>query len=78
MAMVSSATLLLSSVSGEMRGRVMGVRGLAVAALPLGNLMAGALTQRAGAPFTLMVFAGIAAVLMAGVLLSAPHLRRAG
>ncbi len=75
-AMVSSATVLLTSVSGEMRGRVMGLRGLAVTTLPAGSLVAGALTERFGAPMTMMLFGVAGVVLMGGVLLTAPRLRR--
>jgi MFS family permease len=75
-AMVSTATLLMTSVSDEMRGRVMGMRGLAVTTLLVGNLVSGALTERYGAPFTVMVFGGLAVLLMGGVLFSTPGIRR--
>lgn len=74
--MVSSTTLLLRSVSDEMRGRVMGVRGLAVATLPFGNLLAGALIGRLGAPFTLMMYSAACVVLIVGMVSIAPGLRR--
>ena len=75
-AMVSTATLLMTSVSDEMRGRVMGMRGLAVTTLLVGNLVSGALTERYGAPFTLTVFGGLAILLMGSVLFSTPGIRR--
>ncbi|MCI0440564.1 MAG: MFS transporter [Chloroflexi bacterium] len=48
--MVTMAMLLLSATSPELRGRVMGVRSLAVYGLPLGLLISGALADALGAP----------------------------
>ena len=54
--LVTMATLLLKTISPEMRGRVMGARALAVYALPLGLITAGLLADSFGAPFTLAIF----------------------
>jgi len=44
------ATLILSNTSQSMRGRVMGLRTGVVISLPIGNLLAGAVAERFGAP----------------------------
>lgn len=75
-AIVSSSSLLLGLVSEEMRGRVMGLRGLAVTTMLVGNLVAGALTEQFGAPSTLVLFGGLGTLFMGITLLSAPRLRR--
>jgi Na+/melibiose symporter-like transporter len=50
--------LLLGVVPEHMRGRVMGLRSLAVYGLPFGLLAAGAMAERVGAPLTLAIVAG--------------------
>ena len=69
-------TLLLHRAAPEMRGRVMGIRGLAIIPLFGGNLVGGALTGWLGAPTALAIFgaAGILSVLAIGLRL--PALRR--
>ena len=52
-AMSTMAVSLLHEASAEFRGRVMGVRMLAVYGLPIGLLVAGALIEEFGAPTTL-------------------------
>jgi MFS family permease len=55
-AMVSMAVSLLSAAGHRFRGRVMGVRTLAVYGLPLGLLASGALIQRVGYPVTVSLY----------------------
>ncbi len=51
--MVTMSITLLAVASPEFRGRVMGVRSLAVYGLPIGLLIAGALANLYGAPFAI-------------------------
>ncbi len=53
--MVTMSMLLLSVTSSEIRGRVMGLRSLAVYGLPLGLLGSGFLAEILGAPLALVV-----------------------
>ena len=57
--MVAMTTLLLSVTPSDMRGRVMGLRSLAVYGLPLGLLASGALADLFGAPTALAINGGI-------------------
>jgi sugar phosphate permease len=70
------ATLILSHTAPSMRGRVMGLRTGVIIALPIGNVVAGALTERFSAPLAQGGYAVAAALLMLIVLLRAPGLRR--
>jgi len=56
-AMISMAASLLASAGAEFRGRVMGVRTLAVHGLPLGLMGSGFLIERLGYPLTITVSA---------------------
>ena len=56
-AMIGVAATLLTGAEPRLRGRVMGVRTLAIYGLPLGLLLAGLLIDRLGFPFTNMLFA---------------------
>jgi predicted MFS family arabinose efflux permease len=56
--MVTLAVLLLRVTADKFRGRVMGVRMLAIYSLPLGLLIAGALIERIGFRWTASLFAG--------------------
>ena len=58
-AMISMSTSLLSAADDRFRGRVMGVRMLAVYGLPLGLMAAGALVERIGFPGTITVYSVI-------------------
>jgi len=62
MAMVTTTAFLLRLAPPEMRGRVMGIRGLAILPLFWGNLAGGALTGWLGAQ-TALVILGAAGVL---------------
>lgn len=68
-AMISMAASLLAAAGAEFRGRVMGVRTLAVYGLPVGLTAAGFLIERIGYPLTISVSA--AAGLLGTVLIAA-------
>lgn len=68
-AMISMAASLLAAAGAEFRGRVMGVRTLAVYGLPVGLMAAGFLIERIGYPLTISVSA--AAGLLGTVLIAA-------
>ena len=70
------ATLILSSTSQEMRGRVMGLRTGVVVSLPLGNFLAGAVAERFGGPVAQGAYAVIAIVMMLIIVALVPGLRR--
>jgi hypothetical protein len=55
--MVNLDTLLLRLPPAELRGRIMGVRSMAVYGLPMGLLLVGALADILGAPAALFVIA---------------------
>jgi len=61
--------MLLSRSSSDMRGRIMGLRSLAVAPLFLGSMLSGAAAEEIGAPLTTLVCALIG---VAGALGVAP------
>jgi hypothetical protein len=50
---------MLRSASDEMRGRVMGMRMLAIWGLPLGLVAAGPIIEHWGYPATTLLYAGI-------------------
>src|SRR5262249_22142305 len=56
--MVSLVVVLMGEASAPFRGRVMGVRMLAIYGLPLGLLAAGALVERLGFTETIMLYCG--------------------
>ena len=70
------ATLILSNTAQSMRGRVMGLRTGVVISLPVGNLLAGAAAERLGAPLAQGAYAAVAIVIMLGIVLLAPGMRR--
>lgn len=57
--MTPLAAVMLRSASDEMRGRVMGMRMLAIWGLPLGLLAAGPVIERFGYPAITLLYAGI-------------------
>ena len=67
--LVSMSTLLLSIPGPEIRGRVMGLRSLAVYGLPLGLLASGALADLMGAPVTFAISGGMGIILGVAILL---------
>ena len=70
------ATLILSSTSQPMRGRVMGLRTGVVISLPVGNLLAGAAAERFGAPVAQGAYAVVAILLMLCIVALVPSVRR--
>ena len=63
LAMTSMSVLLLALVEPEFRGRLLGVRILAVYGLPIGLLLMGALTEWGSVRWTIWIFAGCGLVL---------------
>jgi len=74
--MVTRSALLQTTVSPEMRGRIVGFWRLIWGLAPLGTLPAGALADRWGAPWTVSVQALISLAMFGGLLLAVPRLRR--
>jgi predicted MFS family arabinose efflux permease len=60
--MVSLAVILMRTSSPQFRGRVMGVRMLAIYSLPLGLLAAGLLIERIGYNATASIYAAVGLV----------------
>jgi hypothetical protein len=73
-AMVTMSTVLLGTAQTEFRGRVMGVRMMAVYGLPLGLLLGGYLSEQFGVPHTLTLLAVLGLALTAGAALRWPAL----
>jgi predicted MFS family arabinose efflux permease len=65
MCLTNITIMLLSTSTRDMRGRVMGLRSLAVAPLFLGSMLSGAAAEEWGAPMTTVICAliGIAGTL---------------
>jgi hypothetical protein len=61
-AMISMAVILLNTVSERLRGRIMGVRMLAVYGLPLGLLGAGVIIGQIGWSATVLSYVGVGLV----------------
>jgi hypothetical protein len=57
--MVSHSVILLRASGQRFRGRIMGVRMLAIYSLPLGLLAAGVLIERVGFRTTATLYAGV-------------------
>jgi predicted MFS family arabinose efflux permease len=72
MSLVPLSVILLRATSEQLRGRVMGVRMLAIYGLPVGLLAAGALIDRIGFSATVTLYAGVG---LFCVLLIAAHWR---
>ena len=75
-AMVTTTTFLLHRAAPEMRGRIMGIRGLAIIPLFLGNLAGGALTGWLGAPTALVLFGAAGILSTVAICLRLPSLHR--
>ena len=65
--MIGVAATLLSSAEPRFRGRVMGVRTLAIYGLPVGLILAGLLIERLGFPLTSTLFALVGLTVTAGI-----------
>ena len=70
------ATLILGNTAHAMRGRMMGLRTGVVVSLPFGNLLAGAVAERFGAPLAQGAYAVSAILLMLAIVLLVPSLYR--
>jgi MFS family permease len=77
-AMISMTGVLLAAAGERFRGRVMGVRALAVYGLPIGLMASGALIERIGYPLTITLSAavGLLFTLLIGVRWRAAMWRR--
>jgi len=75
-AMISMAVLLLSTAEESFRGRVSGVRMLAVYGLPLGLVLGGALIELMGVPLTFTAYGVAGIVIILGIVLRWPNLLR--
>lgn len=65
--MISLAVILMRAASGHFRGRVMGVRMLAIYGLPIGLLAAGGLIDEVGFAATATLYAAAGLALMLGI-----------
>lgn len=63
LSLVPLSVLLLRNSEPRFRGRVMGVRMLAIYSLPIGLIASGALIDQIGFPATAMIYAGLGLVL---------------
>ncbi len=63
-AMISMAATLLAAAGDGFRGRVMGVRTLAVYGMPVGLMASGALIERIGYPLTISASAAVGLLFM--------------
>ncbi len=68
--MISIAVILMRTASAHFRGRVMGVRMLAIYGLPLGLLAAGALIDEVGFAATATLYAAAGLALLTGIALN--------
>ena len=68
--MISIAVILMRTASAHFRGRVMGVRMLAIYGLPLGLLAAGALIDEVGFAATATLYAAAGLALLMGIALN--------
>ena len=73
-AMALIQSMMLMRASPEMRGRVIGARALAVATLPLGNLIAGAGADLLGASVMLVIISSAAILMTFFLALRSPEL----
>ena len=69
LAMISIAVILMRTASAHFRGRVMGVRMLAIYSLPIGLLAAGALIDEIGFAATGTLYAAAGLALMLAIVL---------
>jgi MFS family permease len=71
-----SQTSLLVHTAEDYRGRVMGMRGQAIATMPIGSFMMGVEANIMGAPFALALNGAIYGLLIVGLAIVLPHFRR--
>lgn len=72
------SVLMMTTVESEFRGRVMGVRMLAVYGLPMGLLLGGALAEAFGIQATITIYGVVGLVLTAFAAVAWPELWRRG
>ncbi|MCZ6888552.1 MAG: MFS transporter [Gammaproteobacteria bacterium] len=68
LSMISMSVTLLIATLPEIRGRVMGVRMLAVYGLPIGLVVAGALVEQVGFPIQATLYAGLGLLMTAAIV----------
>jgi hypothetical protein len=68
MCLTNMTIMLLSRSTSDMRGRIMGLRSLAVAPLFLGSMLSGVAAEEIGAPLTTIICALIGVVGTLGVI----------
>jgi hypothetical protein len=71
-----SQTSLLVHTAENYRGRVMGMRGQAIATMPIGSLLMGIEANIWGAPFALALNGAVYGLLMVGMAIILPQFRR--
>ncbi|HIC49433.1 MAG TPA: MFS transporter, partial [Dehalococcoidia bacterium] len=76
MCVIMISTMILNLTPANLRGRIMGLRQLAVGGLPLGLLLSGAITELAGAQVALVFNGVIGLLLTIGVCLLWPEMFR--
>lgn len=76
--MISMSVLLMTTVQREFRGRVMGVRMLAVYGLPMGLLIGGALAEAFGIQATITIYGFVGLGMTALAAIAWPQLWRGG
>ncbi|MBI4220192.1 MAG: MFS transporter [Chloroflexi bacterium] len=74
-AMVTMQAVLMTATAPEYRGRVMGVRALAIYGLPIGLLAGGWLAEAVSVEATILVLGAVGLALTGAAALKWPHLR---
>ncbi|MBI2933989.1 MAG: MFS transporter [Chloroflexi bacterium] len=74
--MVTVQTLLQALVPDELRGRVMSIYALVFSLQPMGSLIAGAVAQYYGAPFSVFIGGAVVSAFSIFILLASPATRR--
>jgi MFS family permease len=72
---IMQSSLILLATSDEMRGRVLGLLMVAIGTDPMGKLLIGSLAERLGAPATIAIQSGVAAVAILIIAVGLPGLR---
>lgn len=74
--MTLNTTIIQEVIPDAVRGRIMGLREVAMGLAPLGGLAAGAIAQLIGAPSSVMLWGAITFAIPLALLLSLPKLRK--
>jgi hypothetical protein len=72
----TNATLMQLLVPTEYRGRVFSIHQMDRGFIPVGSFIAGAIAERAGAPFAVAIMGGTLALAGLSVLLFLPRMRK--